>query len=65
MGICGSGESVQTGNHSGRDTVGFCSLSNYLACGTLTGALPSDRLRGKALTPGLTPEPTCRCWRQR
>ena len=41
----------------GRYTVGFWSMSNHVAYGTLTGALPSGRLRGKAFTPGLTPEP--------
>jgi formate C-acetyltransferase len=28
-----------------------------VAYGTLSGALPSGRLRGKAFTPGLTPQP--------
>jgi len=32
-------------------------MSNHVAFGTLTGALPSGRLAGKAFTPGLTPEP--------
>ncbi len=41
----------------GRYTVGFWSMSNHVAYGTLTGALPSGRLSGKAFTPGLTPEP--------
>ena len=41
----------------GKYTVGFWSMSNHVAYGTLTGALPSGRLRGKAFTPGLTPEP--------
>lgn len=41
----------------GRYTVGFWSMSNHVAYGTLSGALPSGRLRGKAFTPGLTPEP--------
>ncbi|MFZ5597140.1 MAG: pyruvate formate lyase family protein [Bacillota bacterium] len=37
-------------------TVGFWSMSNHVAFGTLTGALPSGRLAGKPFTPGLTPE---------
>ncbi|MDA8141452.1 MAG: pyruvate formate lyase family protein [Desulfobacteraceae bacterium] len=41
----------------GRYTTGFWSMSNHVAFGTLTGALPSGRLAGKAFTPGLTPEP--------
>jgi formate C-acetyltransferase len=40
----------------GRYTAGFWSMSNHVAFGTLTGALPSGRLAGKAFTPGLTPE---------
>jgi len=41
----------------GRYTAGFWSMSNHVAFGTLSGALPSGRLAGKAFTPGLTPEP--------
>jgi formate C-acetyltransferase len=41
----------------GKYTVGFWSMSNHVAFGTLTGALPSGRLAGKPFTPGLTPEP--------
>ncbi|MBU0993937.1 MAG: formate acetyltransferase [Proteobacteria bacterium] len=40
----------------GAYTAGFWSMSNHVAFGTLTGALPSGRLKGKAFTPGLTPE---------
>jgi formate C-acetyltransferase len=40
----------------GRYTTGFWSMSNHVGFGTLTGALPSGRLAGKAFTPGLTPE---------
>ncbi len=40
----------------GRYTAGFWSMSNHVAFGTLTGALPSGRRSGKAFTPGLTPE---------
>jgi pyruvate-formate lyase len=38
-------------------TAGFWSMSNHVAFGTLSGALPSGKLKGKAFTPGLTPEP--------
>lgn len=41
----------------GKYTAGFWSMSNHVAFGTLTGALPSGRLAGKPFTPGLTPEP--------
>ncbi|MCX5850714.1 MAG: formate acetyltransferase [Deltaproteobacteria bacterium] len=41
----------------GRYTAGFWSMSNHVAFGTLTGALPSGRLAGKPFTPGLTPQP--------
>jgi formate C-acetyltransferase len=41
----------------GSYTTGFWSMSNHVAFGTLTGALPSGRLAGKAFTPGLTPQP--------
>lgn len=41
----------------GRYTTGFWSMSNHVAFGTLTGALPSGRLAGKPFTPGLTPQP--------
>ena len=37
-------------------TVGFWSMSNHVAFGTLTGALPSGRRAGKPFTPGLTPQ---------
>lgn len=40
----------------GHYTAGFWSMSNHVAFGTLTGALPSGRLAGKPFTPGLTPE---------
>jgi len=38
-------------------TTGFWSMSNHVAFGGLTGALPSGRRTGKAFTPGLTPSP--------
>jgi len=47
----------KTNCRGGRYTAGFWSMSNHVAFGTLTGALPSGRLSGKAFTPGLTPEP--------
>ncbi|MFH2007999.1 MAG: pyruvate formate lyase family protein [bacterium] len=34
---------------------GYWSMSNHVAFGMLSGALPSGRLRGKPFTPGLTP----------
>ena len=46
-----------TNYRGGRFVAGFWSMSNHVAFGTLTGALPSGRLSGKAFTPGLTPEP--------
>jgi len=45
-----------TNYRGGPYTAGFWSMSNHVAFGTLTGALPSGRLAGKAFTPGLTPE---------
>lgn len=45
-----------TNYRGGKYTVGFWSMSNHVAYGTLTGALPSGRLSGKPFTPGLTPE---------
>ncbi len=41
----------------GRYTTGFWSMSNHVAYGTLSGALPSGKLAGKPFTPGLTPQP--------
>ena len=40
----------------GNYRAGFWSMSNHVAFGTLTGALPSGRHSGKPFTPGLTPE---------
>ena len=40
----------------GKYTAGFWSMSNHVAFGTLSGALPSGKLAGKAFTPGLTPQ---------
>ncbi|MBN2493315.1 MAG: formate acetyltransferase [Deltaproteobacteria bacterium] len=39
----------------GKYVPGYWSMSNHVAFGTLSGALPSGRRRGKAFTPGLTP----------
>ena len=38
-------------------TCGFWSMSQHVAYGNLSGALPSGRSAGKAFTPGLTPHP--------
>lgn len=46
----------QTNFRGGHYTAGFWSMSNHVAFGTLTGALPSGRLAGKPFTPGLTLE---------
>ncbi len=44
-------------NFRGGDyTVGFWSVAQHVAYGSLSGALPSGRLAGKAFTPGLTPD---------
>lgn len=40
----------------GHYTTGFWSMSNHVAFGTFTGALPSGRLAFQPFTPGLTPE---------
>ena len=40
----------------GHYTTGFWTMSNHVAFGTLTGALPSGRLAYLPFTPGLTPE---------
>ncbi len=45
-------------NYRGGDyLVGYWSISYHVGYGMLTGALPSGRKKGKALTPGLTPAP--------
>ncbi|GAB6097525.1 hypothetical protein JCM14469_37790 [Desulfatiferula olefinivorans] len=41
----------------GNYTVGFWSMSQHVAYGSLSGTLPSGRPAGKAFTPGLTPSP--------
>ncbi len=45
----------KTNYRGGRYTSGFWSMSNHVVFGTLSGALPSGRKRGKAFTPGITP----------
>jgi formate C-acetyltransferase len=42
----------------GKYTAGFWSMSQHVAYGSLSGALPSGRRAGKAFTPGLTPQPS-------
>jgi formate C-acetyltransferase len=42
----------------GSYTTGFWSMSQHVAYGALSGALPSGRRKGKAFTPGLTPHPS-------
>ena len=41
----------------GKYTAGFWSMSQHVAYGFLSGALPSGRRAGKAFTPGLSPQP--------
>ena len=36
---------------------GYWSMSNHVAFGLLSGALPSGRRKGQPFTPGLTPSP--------
>ena len=47
----------RTNFRGGKYTAGFWSMSNHVAFGSLSGALPSGKLAGKAFTPGLTPSP--------
>ena len=51
---CYTGHTNYRGGHY---TAGFWSMSNHVAYGTLSGALPSGRRAGKPFTPGLTPTP--------
>ena len=46
-----------TNYRGGKYTSGFWSMSNHVAFGTLSGALPSGRKKGKPFTPGITPSP--------
>ncbi|MBC2717543.1 MAG: formate acetyltransferase [Desulfobacteraceae bacterium] len=48
----------QSNYRGGKYTTGFWSMSQHVAYGSLSGALPSGRLYGKAFTPGLTPHPS-------
>ena len=41
----------------GRYLPGYWSMSNHVAFGVLSGALPSGRKQGKPFTPGITPSP--------
>ncbi len=50
--------SSHTNFRGGRYTTGFWSMSQHVAYGSLSGALPSGRRKGKAFTPGLTPHPS-------
>ncbi|HZK43146.1 MAG TPA: pyruvate formate lyase family protein [Syntrophomonadaceae bacterium] len=46
-------------NYRGGDyTVGFWSVAQHVAYGSLSGALPSGRLAWQPFTPGLTPHPS-------
>jgi len=46
-----------TNYRGGRYTTGFWSMSNHVAFGVLSGALPSGRRKGLPFTPGITPAP--------
>jgi formate C-acetyltransferase len=46
-----------TNFRGGKYLTGFWSTSWHSAFGNLSGTLPSGRLRGKAFTPGFTPQP--------
>jgi pyruvate formate-lyase/glycerol dehydratase family glycyl radical enzyme len=48
----------RTNYRGGKYTAGFWSMSQHVAYGSLSGALPSGRRAGKAFTPGLTPQPS-------
>ncbi len=50
----------QSHYRGGHYVTGYWSMSNHVAFGLLSGALPSGRRRGKAFSPGLTPTPLCR-----
>jgi len=44
----------------GRYNAGYWSMSNHVAFGVLSGALPSGRRKNKPFTPGITPAPGAR-----
>jgi formate C-acetyltransferase len=46
---------AQTHYRGGKYLPGYWSMSNHVAFGMFSGALPSGRRRGKPFTPGLTP----------
>jgi formate C-acetyltransferase len=48
----------RTNYRGGKYKAGFWSMSQHVAYGSLSGALPSGRRAGKAFTPGLTPQPS-------
>jgi len=52
-------EAYQSNSHyrGGHYSAGYWSMSQHVAYGNLSGALPSGRRRGKPFTPGLTPYP--------
>jgi len=52
-------DAYQSNSHyrGGHYTAGYWSMSQHVAYGNLSGALPSGRRRGKPFTPGLTPYP--------
>lgn len=52
---------ARTDYRGGPYTTGFWSMSQHVAYGNLSGALPSGRAKGKAFTPGLTPQPWASC----
>lgn len=48
---------AQRNYRGGQYLPGYWSMSNHVAFGILSGALPSGRRRGEPFTPGLTPSP--------
>ena len=48
---------AQRNYRGGQYLPGYWSMSNHVAFGILSGALPSGRRRGESFTPGLTPSP--------
>ncbi len=57
MGLIHDTYAEHTNFRGGKYTSGFWSMSQHVAYGTLSGALPSGRRAHKAFTPGLTPHP--------
>ncbi|MFI5298357.1 MAG: pyruvate formate lyase family protein [Polyangiales bacterium] len=56
--FCDETFGAQPHHRGGQYRCGYWSMSNHVAFGTLAGALPSGRRRGKPFTPGLTPSPS-------